>query len=170
MRALTLLAILAFVCGCGTQRGGNVAPAETTGEASFTGRLEAAKAIVHATERDTSLSSLAVEAAKNGEGQVAKECVHEIVNATVKDDAGYNAAVALAQRGRAEDAKAVADLIVHASMPLARIKRWRRLLVAASKLPKSRQPRNPNCTTTNDSVVVQFLSRHSGGAFSCAGG
>ena len=115
MRCLALLASLAFVSGCGTQRGGNVAPAETHKEASFTGRLEAAKAIVHATERDSSLSLLAIDAAKAGEGKVAEESVKEIVSQTVKDDAAFDAAVALAQIGKAEDAKAVADLIIHAT-------------------------------------------------------
>ena len=115
MRTIVILAILAFVCGCGGQHSRHTTVETTHKDASFTGRLEAAKAIVHSTERDSSLASLAGEAAKAGEGDVAKQCVQEIVSQTVKDDAAFNAAVALAQAGKAEDAKAVADLIVHAT-------------------------------------------------------
>ena len=117
MRLFALVTLLVvFVGGCGGRGGSNTTTGDTKQDnASFAGRLEAAKAIVHATQRDTSLAALAIESAKAGEGDVAKQCVQSIVSATVKDDAGYNAAIALARAGKTEDAKGVADLIIHAT-------------------------------------------------------
>ena len=117
MRHFAILTILIVfvVCGCGGRGATNATTGGKTDNSGFVGRLEAAKAIVHATNRDTSLAALAVEAAKAGEGAVAKQCVESIVSATVKDDAGYDAALALARAGKAEDAKLVAVLIIHAT-------------------------------------------------------
>ena len=108
MRTIIPLAILfGLASGCG---GGGDIP--TGDSASFAGRLEAAKAITNATNRDKSLAALAVEAAKAGEGDIAKQSVGSIVSGTVKDEAAYDAAVALARLGKTDDAKKVADLMI----------------------------------------------------------
>lgn len=106
MRPYFLLAILlVLVSGCSGRK------AATGDSASFAGRLGAAKAISSTAKRDSALSTLAVEAAKAGEGDISRQSVASISSSSVKDDAGYNAATALARAGKTEDAKAVADLI-----------------------------------------------------------
>ena len=118
MRPYFLLAILlVVVSGCGS---GKIATGDS---ASFAGQLEAAKAISNSTKRDSALSSLAMEAAKAGEGDIAKQSVASISNSSVKDDAGYNASVALARAGKTEDAKRVADSISNSTNRRSRGKR-----------------------------------------------
>ena len=118
MRIAPLLMILAlFVCGCGGRMGKTTdTPGATAQDSStFAGRLEAAKAIFDSTKRDPALAALALDAAKAGDGEVAKEAIKNIFSSTAKDDAGYNAAVALARAGKTKEAKAIADLMFSTS-------------------------------------------------------
>jgi len=101
-----------LLAGCGHRTTKTTVPAESTDTSSdFSGRLEAAKAIFDSTKRDSALATVSLDAAKAGEGEVAKAAVASMFSSNAKDDAAYNAAIALAKAGKGQEAKAVADLI-----------------------------------------------------------
>jgi hypothetical protein len=118
MRPFVLLTILlVFACGCRYRttpagvNSGSGSSGSKQDSVSFSGRLEAAKAIFDSNKRDAALAKVALDAAEAGEGDVAKQAVKSIFDSNSKDKAAYNAAVALTKAGKANEAKAVADMI-----------------------------------------------------------
>ncbi len=74
-------------------------------------RFDAAAGMNNIALKDESLIKLAEDAAKGGNGEIAKKAVDSIQNIGLHDDAAYNSALSLAKSGKAGDAVAIAESI-----------------------------------------------------------
>jgi hypothetical protein len=126
MRFLVLLSICAalLMAGCKPGRSGaSSASARTPATVDFKARLDAAKGITFANERDQALAAVAKDAARGGEASVTKQAVANIMFTTAKDETAADCALKLAAAGQGAAANDVARMITFTTVRDATLKK-----------------------------------------------
>lgn len=114
---VVLSAIFGVVAGCrnGSKDKAPLAQKVKSEATPLQGRLEAALAILDATNRDNTLVQLAEDAATSRDVEVTKSALKLINGATARDGAAAKCAVRLAELNRTSEATDVARMILDAT-------------------------------------------------------
>jgi ABC-type enterochelin transport system substrate-binding protein len=104
---LLIASVSLLMTGCHTN---SSAPTEA-GSSQLHARLHAAKTMTVNADRDETLSTVAREAAKSGDVDVAKGALNAITDASVKNEAASDCAVQFSSAGRSAAANEVAGMI-----------------------------------------------------------
>jgi hypothetical protein len=97
--------------GAGTQSTNKSATKPSSGESKLASRLAAARAISFEDKRDTSLASLAKDAAEAGDGEIVKESLKEIRFLDLRNKTAAECALKLNELGHGAAAVEVANSI-----------------------------------------------------------
>jgi hypothetical protein len=110
MRCVVLVSLVVGLSGLGTGCSGDKSTP------NFQAKLDAALAISDATARDTSLATVAEDAAAAAEPDIVKNAVSKISDATKRDKTAEGAALKLANKGKSAEAVEVARTINDATL------------------------------------------------------
>ena len=105
LRCCALLLVPFLVAGCFLK------PKQPQSAEQLKGRLDAASTMTNVAQRDDALSTIALDAADAGEGDIVKKALEGMSNVSKKNDTAYDAALKLSERGKTPAAVEVAKMI-----------------------------------------------------------
>ena len=110
-RYWVLFGLVLSLPACGGGGGDANRTDNATDHASLEARYDAAKLINDLVQRDKAPAVVAADAARAGDGEVAKKALHSINDPGDRDKPASSAAVSLARAGKVKEAKEVAQII-----------------------------------------------------------